>query len=541
MKKIFLSTILLLSIFLVSNAKNKQLVVGYYSNNQWNNLANCEVDNLTHLNISFANPNSNGDIQIYKRDEIRKQIKEVKKKNVKVLLAVAGGGLNENQRQIWANLIKPQKVDNFINKLIYILKNDGYDGIDLDLEHEEFLKMLGTNYAPFVKKLHKKLKENNLLLSTALFGTQSYSVMTSEVLRLFDYINIMTYDATGNWNLNRVGQHSSIDLAKNGINFWVNKGVPRHKIILGLPFYGYDFDEKPLHSWRDFLYSEMVNLNPKYAYLDEVGKKYYNGINTIKVKTILSENQCGGVMIWHISGDAKGKYSLLKAIKEAQKEYRMNIAREKRVYSSKLERDDCPARNATDGNPTTRWAGEPRNPAYLTIDLGKKEKISAITIDWESSYAKSYEILISDDKTNWTSVKSFQDQNLLVVSGHALQTIKELNCEGRYIRLKMTKGTEVNDKIWCYSLWDIRVYRKDFTAVKNSRNKGIKIYPNPATDKIFVQGVKENTTIKIYSITGKLLLQTGKDEIDIKHLKSGIYLLSIQTKKEQFTEQFIKR
>ncbi len=84
-------------------------------------------------------------------------------------------------------------------------------------------------------------------------------------------------------------------------------------------------------------------------------------------------------------------------------------------------------------------------------------------IDWESSYAKSYEIQISDDKTNWTTIKSFQDQELLVVSEHALQTIKGLDNEGRYVRLKMTKGTEVNGKIWCYSLWDIRIYREDFT------------------------------------------------------------------------------
>ncbi len=68
-----------------------------------------------------------------------------------------------------------------------------------------------------------------------------------------------------------------------------------------------------------------------------------------------------------------------------------------------------------------------------------------------------------------------------------------------------------------------------------------KILPNPATDKIFVQGLKENASIKIYSITGKVLLETDKKEIDVQHLKSGIYLISFQTEKQQFVQQFIKK
>ncbi len=539
MKKTFLNIIFLLSLVIVSNAQEKK-VVGYYSNNEWNNLDNCEVDDLTHLNIAFANPNSSGDIQIYNRTTIKNQIKKIKEKNVKVLLAVAGGGLTTEQRQIWAHLVKPENVDNFIDKVITTLQTDGYDGIDLDLEHEDFLSMLGSNYAPFVNKLHQKLKENDFLLTTALFATYSYSVLTSDVLALFDYINVMAYDATGNWNINRPGQHSPISLAKNGIDFWVNKGIPRDKIILGLPFYGYDFDEEPLHSWRDFLYSDMVNLNPDYAYLDQVGEKYYNGINTIKVKTILSENQCGGVMIWHISCDIKGKYSLLKAIKEAKEEYKVDIARDKQVTSTELERNDCPTEYATDGNPTTRWSGKPLNPAYLTIDLGTIKEFSNLTIDWESSYAKSYEIQISNDNTNWTTIKTFTDQELLVVSEHAPQYITDLDAKGRYLRLKMTKGTEVNGKIWCYSLWDIRVSKKGLTPVKNIKTRKLHIYPNPATDKISIEGLDENILVKLYSISGRLLLKTKNKTLDVNCLKSGVYLIVAETKNERFLNQFIK-
>jgi hypothetical protein len=44
---------------------------------------------------------------------------------------------------------------------------------------------------------------------------------------------------------------------------------------------------------------------------------YYNGIPTIKMKTILAKAEASGVMIWQVSGDAPGSKSLLEAIHEA--------------------------------------------------------------------------------------------------------------------------------------------------------------------------------------------------------------------------------
>ena len=44
---------------------------------------------------------------------------------------------------------------------------------------------------------------------------------------------------------------------------------------------------------------------------------YYNGIPTIKMKTILAKQEASGVMIWQLSGDAPGPKSLLQAIGEA--------------------------------------------------------------------------------------------------------------------------------------------------------------------------------------------------------------------------------
>ena len=43
---------------------------------------------------------------------------------------------------------------------------------------------------------------------------------------------------------------------------------------------------------------------------------YYNGIPTIKRKTLLAKKEASGIMIWQLSGDARGAKSLLNVINE---------------------------------------------------------------------------------------------------------------------------------------------------------------------------------------------------------------------------------
>lgn len=78
--------------------------------------------------------------------------------------------------------------------------------------------------------------------------------------------------------------------------------------------YGYGCGD----SWRNYGYSlaEIVNDNPGAARTDETGSTiYHNGIPTIskKARYVLDE-KLGGVMIWSLDGDSRGKDSLLLAI-----------------------------------------------------------------------------------------------------------------------------------------------------------------------------------------------------------------------------------
>ena len=50
---------------------------------------------------------------------------------------------------------------------------------------------------------------------TAAFPSETkYSLITTEALNAFDFINIMAYDYTGSWNPSAPGQHSSAEHAR---------------------------------------------------------------------------------------------------------------------------------------------------------------------------------------------------------------------------------------------------------------------------------------------------------------------------------------
>ena len=81
-------------------------------------------------------------------------------------------------------------------------------------------------------------------------------LITEEALNALDFINLMVYDYTGPWNPSP-GQHSSYNHAKRGIHFWKNKvGINPSKLTLGVPFYGYDFQNSTtVESFTCLLYT----------------------------------------------------------------------------------------------------------------------------------------------------------------------------------------------------------------------------------------------------------------------------------------------
>jgi hypothetical protein len=61
----------------------------------------------------------------------------------------------------------------------------------------------------------------------------------------------------------------------------------------------------------------------------------------------------------------------------------------------------------------------------------------------------------------------------------------------------------------------------------------IKIYPNPAKDIINIQAEKSINTIEVFDMSGRKIIDTPKQQINIKKLQSGCYLVKINLKNGQ--------
>jgi chitinase len=142
-----------------------------------------------------------------------------------------------------------------------------------------------------------------LLLTTAVvaLGRHGDDILP-EVFEIVDFMNIMAYDGDGQ-------NHSPYEYALQALDYWEGRGLPKEKMVLGVPFYG-----RP----SEATYRELVANDPQAAQSDSSsylgGMVYYNGIPTIQAKTNLALQRGSGIMIWELSQDTTDDTSLLNAI-----------------------------------------------------------------------------------------------------------------------------------------------------------------------------------------------------------------------------------
>jgi chitinase len=323
-----ISTLLLLFLAFTSCGKSKSTdidqpqtdqeptykVVGYMfsSGNLDTESAKIDFTKITHLNIAFINPDITGAFTA--PTGLNAAIKRAHDHQVKILFSLAGGSPPEHLKDLLKNENRAKLVKNIVD---FTLINN-FDGIDVDLEGD----FINEYYEDFIIELASSLKPKKKLITSAV-ATWNGNTISNKALAIFDFINVMSYDQTGPWNLNNPGPHSTYEAAITDLEYWnKTRYVPAAKIILGLPFYGYGFGTGLQESYT---FKDIVNLYPESANVDfvevpEKGVIYYNGISTIKSKVELSVNKkIGGVMIWHLLGDASGDKSLLSIIHNNKK------------------------------------------------------------------------------------------------------------------------------------------------------------------------------------------------------------------------------
>lgn len=257
-----------------------------------------------------------------------------------------------------------------------------FDGFDIDWEYPVCCGLAGNTYRPedkenytaLLAEFRRQLDEIDpdlLLTIAAPAGPHNIDNLELEQFaRYLEFINLMTYDFHGAWDphtghLAPLYPASDDPYAEAGLSVdetvrnYLDRGVPREKLVLGLPFYGRSWTGVPPGPEENGLYQKSSGAGPgerdepgmlNYSTIAqsyehsfnkfrdaEAGVPWlYNGSDFIsyddptaiasKADYILKEN-LAGAMFWTLMSDLKGNpappesllYALWKSLRGGEK------------------------------------------------------------------------------------------------------------------------------------------------------------------------------------------------------------------------------
>jgi chitinase len=153
---------------------------------------------------------------------------------------------------------KPEFEDRFFKSVMAIVKDNDYDGIDLDWEYPDNEKEV-VGFERLTRAFRKALDELGAVKDRPMFVTMAASSNPGTLkwlgkdflLETMDWINVMTYDYAGDWT-NYAGHHSPLfpsskqpgaprSTALSMKYLLEERGLPADRLAVGIPLYGRGF------------------------------------------------------------------------------------------------------------------------------------------------------------------------------------------------------------------------------------------------------------------------------------------------------------
>jgi chitinase len=206
-------------------------------------------DQLTHINYAFLIPNEDGTFrELANAWKIAEMVKTAHEHNVKVLISVGGWGWDAQFEKMASS---PETRTAFVQNLVRIVQEQPFDGADIDWEYPD-PGPSSQNFLALMQELRMALPKESLLTTAVVALGEHGAGVPAEAFPLLDFVNIMAYDNAG-------AEHSSLDYARSALDYWLGRGLPPEKTVLGVPFYA-----RP----SETSYAKIVEANPDAARLD---------------------------------------------------------------------------------------------------------------------------------------------------------------------------------------------------------------------------------------------------------------------------------
>lgn len=272
------------------------------------------------------------------------QLQELKSKypHLKILISLEG------RADAFAEDAQPQNREAFISSCVDVFLRGHFaegveeprvfDGIDVDWEYPK--QEDAENYLALLRELRRQMDavRPGLLLTVAVGSTPKMypGIDMKDISRLVDQIGVMTYDYAGPWS-SRTGfvaplyiaakdsrEEDSIDTS---VAAYKEVGVPASMLLVGLPFYGYGWQQvvgtnhglfqQGLAIRGDHPYWQIQSLSrnstvyrkrrSRAPWLYDGDAFYtYDDPTSIRAKAKYARHQhLGGLMVWELSGDTE--------------------------------------------------------------------------------------------------------------------------------------------------------------------------------------------------------------------------------------------
>ena len=361
-------------------------------------------DKITHVNYAFANIGEDGRIAIgdpyaaidryYEGDTwdqpyrgTYNQLNNVFKAqypHVKTLISV--GGWTWSGRFSDIALTDASRAV-FAESCVEFIRTYNFDGVDIDWEYPVCCGLAGNVYRPEDKENYTLLlaelrtqldaaaaedgREYLLTIAAPAGYDKVANIEPDGIAESCDWINVMTYDYHGSWDLSMTNHHSKLYANPNdpgdeniatryngdyAINVFLDAGVPADELVMGVPFYGRAWGgvidangdgglfqpgtAVPPGTWddwssgdtgmNDFTQIEELLAGGQYTrYWDDASKVpwlysptqhgghfiTYEDAESLQHKVdYVDANELGGIMFWEITGDRH--HTLMDVIKQ---------------------------------------------------------------------------------------------------------------------------------------------------------------------------------------------------------------------------------